>query len=115
MADITEFTPVIRMELEGMRAQIIHHLSGENAQWEAALGKAVDEAVTAFPWKSEIRREAMTAIQDSISEYFKKGEGAVQINRAVVDAIKDCGFTIDRGVIRDLLEDGITLFSEDEY
>ena len=107
-----DFKPVIRMQLEGARAQIIHHLSGGSVEWQAALGAAIDEAVDEFPWKDTIKGYASDVIQESILEYFRNGPGKEMITRAVSEAITDSGFVVDPDSIRELLKHGLSF---DEY
>lgn len=110
--EYVDFKPVIRMQLEGARAQIIHHLSGESVEWQAALGAAIDEAVDQFPWKETIKGYASDVIRESIYEYFRNGPGKEMITRAVAEAITESGFKVSRDAINELLKEGLLL---DEY
>ena len=110
-----DFKPVIRMQLEGARAQIIHHLSGENVEWEAALDKAIDEAINEFPWKETIKKDATDIIRESIMEYFRQGSGKELITQAVAEAITSAKLNINRDLIIELLEEGIDFRREADW
>lgn len=85
--------PKIRLEIDGMKYQIVHAISQHNDELEAALDDAIDRAIASYPFESEIMSMAKDAINESIKrsiqEYFMYGEGKEFINRVVAKSVKE--------------------------
>jgi 4-aminobutyrate aminotransferase-like enzyme len=85
--------PIIRIELENMRHQIIHHLGAHHEELEKYVSEQVKKAVDDFDYRDAVRRLAAQAVQDAVKKaveyFFFYGKGKETVERAVRDSLED--------------------------
>lgn len=86
-----EAIPVIRLEIDHMKHAIVSALGIKGSDLEEAISteieKAVREiAVTKIP--NMVRETLLVCVQDSLTNYFKYGEGRIAIDEAIKDNFK---------------------------
>lgn len=83
--------PRIRIELDGMKYQIIHAFQSHNQEIEDAVERNLQSAIDNFPFEGtiqELSREIIAgAIKEALECYFKYGEGREVIKKAVVERL----------------------------
>lgn len=79
--------PRIRLEVEGMRHQVMHHLQQYHTQVEEAVDKQVQAAIENFNFEAAVSEAVHKILQDSIKAYYGYGEGYRAIERAVWDSL----------------------------
>lgn len=84
--------PKIRLEVEGMKYQVVHFIGQHHDEIEAEIERVVERTMATYPFESEILALAKDAIsksiKDSITEYFQWGEGKEFIKKVVLESIK---------------------------
>lgn len=82
-----EAMPILRMEVEGMKAAIMTHLGVRGSELGQELSKAVDKAVAGFDWDGEVKRIVEASLRLKIESYFSYGgKGAKAVEAAVDEA-----------------------------
>ncbi len=85
--------PRVRIELDGMKHQIVHAFASHNDETEKAIEEQLTVAIKNFPFEETIRdlsREVISsAIKDALEHYFKYGEGREVIRKAVTDKLDE--------------------------
>lgn len=80
--------PRVRVELEGMKFQIIHAFSSHNDDIEKLVEKEISKAIENYPFEEEVSRlanEILTkAIEETLKEYLIYGDGKKAL-RGVID------------------------------
>lgn len=83
--------PVIRVELEGMRYQVLHALQSHNQQIEELVTAQLDKVIAEFDYASVVREVAARAITNAINKavttYFESGNGWKEITQVVQDTL----------------------------
>jgi len=83
--------PIIRLTLEGMKAQVLHAFSGYEAQLADDLRAAVDAFCTPENIRAVVDREVATAItaavRDEVDRFYRTGAGRAVIAAAVADKL----------------------------
>lgn len=86
-------TPRIRIELEGVKHQIVHHFSSYNDEVEKAIEGQLETAIRNFPFEETVlqlsRAVISDAIKDALEFYFKYGDGRAVIQKAVTDKLNE--------------------------
>ncbi len=81
--------PIIRLELEGLRHQVVHALGIHNREVEESVAAVVGKAVEAFDFETTVRRE----VQTQLAEHIKRSVSVAMIelfsSRDVKAAIKE--------------------------
>lgn len=71
--------PLIRLEIESMRYQIVHALSTHNAEIEQAVANEVEKVIAHYPFSEQISKLAgeiiAKALKQSLESYFLLGDG----------------------------------------
>lgn len=84
--------PRIKIEVENMKYAIIHAFSSHNREIEEVVNKQLEAAIANYPFEAEVYRlsgEIITqSIKDSLSDYFKYGEGRKAIDELVKNTLK---------------------------
>ena len=79
--------PVLRLEIDGMRLQMMQHLMAHHEHIESEVNSKLKLIVSEFDYASVVNAAANKAIQESVtkavSEYFSYGAGSKQIKRAI--------------------------------
>ena len=79
-------TPIIRLQLEQDSISIVHHLQAYHKEIEDAVIAQMDEAIKNFDFVGEIRKQATTAIQVAIADYFINA-GKLIIEQAIAQRL----------------------------
>lgn len=90
-------TPIIRMEIEGMRRSIVHAFMVQQKEIEEAVTEETKRVLEGFDFAGAIRREVAqvlpeiirATIQESLREAMREGKIKSQIDFMVRKAIKD--------------------------
>lgn len=77
--------PILRMEVEGMKAAILTHLGARGSELGDALSAEIDKAIAEYDWQGEVKRIVHAALSENINYYFKFGDGAKAVKDAVVE------------------------------
>ena len=80
----SQFAPQIRLEIEAMKASIMHHMGLHGSELGEHIDREVMKAIESYPWEERVRKIAHNAIDEAVERYFKYGGGAY---RAIHDAI----------------------------
>ena len=75
--------PILRMEVEGMKAAILTHLGARGSELGDALSAEIDKAIAEYDWQGELKRIVHETLSQKIQEYFSWGEGAKAVRAAV--------------------------------
>ena len=80
--------PTVRLEVEGMKHQVVHYLGKFHEDVERHVNEEVEKALRHLDWSGEIQRLVNSLVREavarSVESYFKVGEG-----RRLVDSIVD--------------------------
>lgn len=83
--------PIIKLELQGMKYQIIHAFETHNREVEAVVDEQLQRAIANFPFEEEVQRLSREVISSAIKEaleyYFKYGEGREVIKKSIIEAL----------------------------
>lgn len=77
--------PILRMEVEGMKASILTHLGARGSELGEALSAEIDSAIANYDWQGEVKRIVHATLSEKIRYYFTFGEGAKAVQDAVVE------------------------------
>lgn len=81
--------PRIRIELEGMKYQIIHAFASHNTEIEEIVEKELEKAIATFPYEETVARLSSEiiakAIDESLKEFMIWGKGKKML-REIIDA-----------------------------
>ncbi len=83
--------PAIRLEVQHMKAAIMHHLGVHGSELGEALDKQIMKAIDEYPWEDKVRTIAYLAIDETLESYFKYGNGRTAIYDAIDEAVKGIG------------------------
>ena len=79
--------PEIRLDLQGLKMGVIHHLSSYNREMEEYVGAELEKIVQDFDFDKVIRETSAEAIKSAtekaIKDYFNYGEGFEEIKKMV--------------------------------
>ncbi len=85
--------PRVRIELEGMKHQILHAFASHNDEVERAIEQQLTTVIEHFPFEQTVKdlsREVISsAIKEALEYYFKYGEGREVIRKAVTDKLDE--------------------------
>ena len=94
-------TPILRLELSGLRYQVVHALMTHNRETEEQVGKAVAAAVESFDFEMAVRREATNqlteAIKSAVAHAIYSLFNEAEVRLAVQNAVTDSLLKIERG------------------
>ena len=82
-----EAIPILRFEIEGMKASILTHLGVMGSDLGKALDEEITNAVNKFPWQERVDEIVYKAIHTQLQEYFQYGEGSKIIEKTINQAI----------------------------
>jgi hypothetical protein len=77
--------PILRMEVEGVKAAILTYLGARGSELGDALSAEIDKAIAEYDWQGEVKRIVHATISEKINYYFKFGDGAKAVEDAVVE------------------------------
>lgn len=84
--------PLIRLELSGMKYQVVHALMIHNREMEDAVESAVDAALNSFDFPAivnqEVNKVVTEVVHQTIVEFFSFGEGRKILTEGVNEALK---------------------------
>jgi hypothetical protein len=83
-----EAMPLIRLEVEGMKASILAHLGVIGSDLGVHLDEQIQHAIDSYPWEDKTKRIVHDAITKRLESYFTYGKG----NQAI-EAVIDEGFS----------------------
>lgn len=87
-----ETFPTIRLELSGMKYQVVHALTKHNIEIETMVTEQVQRVIDTMDWNSEITKIATrtieAAIAESVERHFKYGDGRKFVDSVVSDTLK---------------------------
>jgi hypothetical protein len=85
-------TPLIKLEIEGMRHAIVHAFTQHNIEIEAAVNEEFRRQIEAFDFRDAVAREfaaAMNgAIRSAVERFFYQGSGRDIVEHAVESALR---------------------------
>lgn len=81
--------PIVKLTVEGMRHQILHHLGGHHEEISEMVEKEIEQAIKSFSFEHHVVENVHTAIDRGIKEYFAYGPGGKIINSAIEEAMKN--------------------------
>lgn len=80
--------PIVRLELQGMKATLLHAIGERQASFDADVRAAVEQACSPANIRAviehEVQRSLEAAIADEVRRFYQSGEG----RQAVRDAIR---------------------------
>ena len=83
--------PTVRLEVEGMKHQVVHHLGKFHEDVEKHVGEEVEKALRRMDWQDEIQRLVTSLVKDavvrSVESYFRMGEGRRLVDHIVGEAM----------------------------
>lgn len=81
--------PTIRIELEGVRYQVIHALNTHHTEIQELVKKELAKAVDSFDYTAAVKASAKeaidSAVKDAVKSFFSYGGG----RRAIESAVKE--------------------------
>ncbi len=81
------YAPVMRLEIEGMKLQVLRYLQVEHEHLEAAIETAAKKALAEYDLEAEVKRQVNAALQQAIEQYYRFGDGHNAIFAAVTEAL----------------------------
>jgi hypothetical protein len=82
-----ENIPIIRMEIEGMKANILNALGLYGSELGEVVKENLEKAIKEYPFEEIIKQEAYNALDSAIKNYFAHGKGRELIESIVDGAI----------------------------
>lgn len=83
--------PAIRIELEGVRYQVLHALNTHNTEIEAVVKKELAKAIDTFDYaavvKASVKEAVDGAVKDAVKSFFYHGGGRATIESAVKESL----------------------------
>ena len=79
--------PLVRLELERMKEAIVTHLGVVGSEYEQVLGEQISKAIAEYPWEKQVSEITHSVITESITSWFRYGEGHALISDAVQTAL----------------------------
>ena len=79
--------PLIRLELEQMRYQVVHALGSHQQEISAAVDKELEKVINEFDFTGTVAVIANQVIKEKVEEYFKYGRGRGTIEAAVKEGL----------------------------
>lgn len=84
--------PKIRIEVEGMKYQIIHAFGSHNDEIEKYVADELNKVLETYPFAEEVAKvskQVLTeAIKHSVQEFLLYGEGRKVLDEVVADLLK---------------------------
>lgn len=88
--------PIIRLELEEMRHQVVHALMTHHTEMERLVDDALVEVIRSYDFRSEVLRHAQLELRvklkqrvaESIARILVNDKVERAIDRAITDALK---------------------------
>jgi hypothetical protein len=84
--------PVIRLTVEGMKINVLHALTGYEANLAEETRRAVEEFCTPENIRAIMQREVQTvlgrAVHDEVEHYYQRGDGRAAVKAAVEEALR---------------------------
>jgi len=74
-----EQLPLIKLEIEGMKHQIIHHFMSYQTELSDYVKTAIEDTINNFDYVSAVKQAAGEIIEGTINNYFKYGDGRKMI------------------------------------
>jgi hypothetical protein len=75
--------PIVRLEIDDMKHQILHHLADYHGEVAAEIEKQIEYSIENFDFKEIVRECANKAIEEAIKSYFSYGGGSSNIREAL--------------------------------
>lgn len=79
--------PIIRLELEQMKYQILHAFGAHQHELSAQVTQELEKAINSFDYSATVSRIAHEIIKEQIESYFRYGAGRQAIETSVNDAL----------------------------
>lgn len=85
------YFPTIRVELEGVRYQVLHALNTHNTEIEAVVKAELTKAIDSFDYaaavKASVKEAVDCAVKDAVKSFFYHGGGRATIESAVKESL----------------------------
>lgn len=85
------YFPTIRVELEGVRYQVLHALHTHNTEIEELVKKELTKAIDTFDYaaavKTSVKEAVDGAVKDAVKSFFYHGGGRATIESAVKESL----------------------------
>lgn len=85
--------PIVRLELEGMKAQIVHAFNNYAEEQKALVRDALDRVCTPTYLSGILHKEVERVIKEAIANevkwYFSHGDGRKVIANGVMNVLKE--------------------------
>lgn len=85
---MSELPLTVRLSIEGMREQVVHHAQMVFAGYDESLRQAIDHAIKTYPWEEQITEIIHNEIRSKIELYFLSGKGAEVIRCGIDEAFR---------------------------
>ncbi len=82
-------TPIIRLELEGMRHSVLHAFMAHNTEIEGYVGEALKKTIENYNFLEEVRRFANAELHEAVKRAVVNAIGDILYNKDVQHAIKE--------------------------
>ena len=80
--------PTIRLEVDNMKAAIMHHMGLRNDDYAKAIDEAITKQLIEFDFEGELKRVMNKVVAEEIHNYFSYGPGNQAIREGVREAIE---------------------------
>jgi len=79
--------PIIRLEVEQIKHQILHHFGQYQKEVSVAVEKQIEKVIGEFDFYAEIKPIVEKCLRDNLNGYFSYGEGNTMINNSLQEAL----------------------------
>ena len=84
-----EAIPIIRIELERMKHQIVVALGAAGSELGERIDAEIQRQIEAMPWENMIRETILDCVGEAMKDYFKWGKGRRAIEQAITEAFEE--------------------------
>ena len=82
-----EAMPVIRLSVEHMKAQVLHHMGVIGSELGERMEQEIENAIESYPWQAQVNSIVHDAISEAIKSYFQYGKGCSDLESAINEAL----------------------------
>lgn len=79
--------PLVKLEVQEMKYQIMHYLQQHHADVEAEVERQIEHAIATYNFQARVTEAVHKAIDSTIQSYFGYGDGFAFVSNAVMETL----------------------------
>lgn len=84
----SNFMPIIRLEVEGMKSQIMAALGTRGSELGELIEAEIDQAINSFDFAGQVKVAVHNGLHTAIHNYFERGDGYRMLQDAAKSLIE---------------------------